>query len=174
MIKRIFLDLDSTLIFTALDDPEQDHIKFYLIDDARPYYTIIRPSAKKLIDFARNLVGFDNVYILTSAIKEYAEIINDKAGFGFEKDHIFAREDMQHNTYYTAYSGSACLGNESILDKDNVLIDDLQFRYNVGKMSFIGIDSSRYLNIEPYYGVNNREEEFFEDVSTFLLTKMKE
>lgn len=174
MITRIFFDIDSTLIYTDLSDPEQDHIKFYLIDDARPYYTIIRPSAKKLIDFARNLVGFDNVYILTSAIKEYAEIINDKAGFGFEKDRIFAREDMEHNTYYTAYSGSACLGNESILDKDNVLIDDLPFRYNVRKMSFIGIDSSRYLNIEPYYGVNNREEEFFGSVCEFLKEKYYE
>ena len=76
MINTIHFDIDHTLIFTDLSNPEQEHIRFTLEDDENTYYTIIRPCAQRLIDYARELVGKDNVYILTTSTTAYANTIN--------------------------------------------------------------------------------------------------
>ena len=124
-IENIFWDLDECLIHTGFGDPEQKHINFTLEGSQINYYTILRPCALELIEFSRKLVGHENVYILTTAIEEYANKINELAGWGFEKDHIFSREDMQRNWYSTAYGGGAtapCI----VAHVNNVLIDNLK------------------------------------------------
>ncbi len=171
MIKRIFWDLDHVLAFSDYEEPDQNHIKFYLIDDIRPYFTIIRPCARKLIDWSRDLVGVENVFILTSSIEEYANIINEKGGLGFRPDQIFHRGDLENYRYSTAY-GSSCTVPHELANENNVLIDDLLPRYNENKMSFIGINSSRYLQVREYYGVDFPDDPFEEDVKNFL-TKLK-
>lgn len=170
MIKRIFWDNDQCLSHSMYEDPNQENV-IISYDCGEFYYAIIRPSAIKVLEFSRNLVGNDNVYMLTSAIREHAEKINEKGGFGFTHDYILTREDMDKNQFYGAYGAIHSYSNPNIADENNVLIDNLPSHYNTQKMQYIGINNSRYLKVDDYYGVNNREKEFFEDVTEFLLQK---
>lgn len=171
MINKIFHDIDECLLHTMLEEPDQNHISFN-INDGNTYYTIVRPEAKRLIEFSRSLVGKDNVYILTSSTEDYANKINELAGFGFDKDHIITREEIERHYWSGAYGGGGTCEKEGIAHKDNVLIDNLPPRYNESKMSLIGIHSNRYFQTEEYYGVNFPDDSFEEDVKKFLLDKM--
>lgn len=159
MIKRIFFDLDETLLHTVLGEhPGQTcymHENVSYIRDT-PYFTIFRPDANDLIQFARDLVGKENVYILTAAIREYAIILNDAGGFGFSEDRIFAREDQEKYSHRSNMYGSIIYAeNKEISDENNVLIDNLSSRYNEGKCSFIGMkDYHNYIKVNDYYGAN--------------------
>lgn len=173
MINNIMIDLDECMLHMLLRDPNQEHIQFQLPDDLNTYYTIIRPCAQRLIDFARELVGKDNVYILTTSTTDYANTINEKAGWGFEKDRILAREEIKRHLIPTAYGGSAYIEKKEVAHKDNVLIDNLPYRENMGKATLIGILQDRYLKVDDYYGVNGTEwDTFEEDVKEFLKEKM--
>jgi hypothetical protein len=170
MIKHIFHDLDNCHIFSDIHHPEQNHIKFNLENDEHNYFTIIRPCAKRLIDFSRQLVGEQNVFILTTSTRPYARKINELALFGFNNDQIFSREDIAKYTVHQACGGYATIPHE-LAHKENVLIDDLPSRYNENKVAFIGIGptvSERYLEIRPYYGVNFAKDPFEQEVMEFL------
>jgi hypothetical protein len=161
------------MLHTLLSDPDQEHIQFTIPDDPTTYYTIIRPCAQGLIDYARELVGKDNVYILTAATTDYANTINEKAGWGFDEEHIIAREEIQRHLIPTAYGGSAYVEKQGVAHKDNVLIDNLPYKQNMGKVNLIGILQDRYLKVDDYYGVNGTEwDTFEEDVKEFLKEKM--
>lgn len=170
MINKIFFDLDNTLIYSAYNDPKQEHL-LILLDDGEFYYTIVRPNAKKIIDFARDLVGENNVYILTASAKKYAEQICEKAGFNFPSSHIHSREDIEKYSYLGAYGSEYTMSNPDINNKNNILIDDLTPRYNENKMIYIGINPENYLQIDPYYGVNNKEKDFLIKVGSFILSR---
>ena len=168
MIKRIFWDIDETLIHTAMYEPNQEHKMFMLPDGVGKYYTIFRPCACDLIEFSRALVGKENVFILTSATRDYAHIINQLGNFGFDEKNIFTREDLRDNLIETAWGGYATIANEAIADRDNVIIDNLHPRHNETKVSYIGIKHDRYLKIRDYYGVNAPQDPFEEQVKEFL------
>lgn len=170
MIKRIFFDLDETLIHSLYNDPNQECIKFSLEDGL--YYTIVRPSAKEVVKFAQELVGVENVYILTAATKDYAIEIVNKGDLGIDEKNIFSREDTERNVCYLPYSGTFCYMNEELGDPKNVLIDNMESYYNTIKTSYIGITTDRYLKVDNYYGVNDKEERFKEEVKNFLLSKI--
>lgn len=175
MINKIFIDLDECMLHTLLRNPEQEHIRFTLEDDLNTYYTIIRSCAQRLIDYARKLVGKDNVYILTTSTTAYANTINEKAEWGFERDHIIAREDINRHLISTAYGGKAYVEMEGIAHKNNVLIDNLPHRENMGKITLIGINYNRYLKVRDYYGVNGKDDDYFEEnVMEFLKEKANE
>lgn len=169
MIDRIFWDIDETLIHTEVRPfgPGYNDVPFELEDST--YYTKIRPCSLSLIQFSVNLVGKDNVYILTTATRDYAREINRIAGWGFENDHIFSREDLHANRYSVGYGGSATMAHKEVSSPKNVLIDNLPPRENAAKMSFIGIGYERYLKIVDYYGVDFPDCTFEEDVKEFLL-----
>lgn len=173
MINKIFFDNDETLSHSMYKDPEQESV-IISFNDGDFYYTVIRPSATKVLEFSRDLVGFDNVYMLTSATREHAEKVNENGGVGFANDHILAREDMSKTEFYGAYGSVHCYSNPDVADENNVLIDNLPSNFNTQKMQYIGINHTRYLNVDDYYGVNIREKEFFDDVTKFLLQKNKE
>ena len=169
LFKRIFFDNDNTL----------SHASYEAFED-QPYltiptmhgdiYTILRPVAKDLLQFSRDLVGFDNVYMLTTATGEYAKAFNEKAELGFEDHQIIAREDIEKYFVPGAYGGGYIIPNDEIANPNNVLIDNLPPRYNTDKMSLIGINSARYLEVDDYYGVspNNKDQIFVKEVKEFL------
>lgn len=167
MIKNIFWDIDETLIYTSLRDPQQDHVKLEL-NDGHAYFTIIRSCAKGLIEFSRQLVGKDNVYILTTATTDYAREVNRLADWGFENDHIIAREDISNHRYNLAYGGEGILRHK-VADRNNVLIDNLPPRHNYNKIDLIGITADRYFQIRDYYGVDFPEDPFEDQVKAFLM-----
>lgn len=176
MINRIYWDIDETLIHTEMRPPNQEHIILDL-DDGELYYTIVRPCAKDLIQFSRDLVGEDRVHILTTATRDYALEVNRLAGWGFKPEYIFAREDQANHRrgFSTAYGGYHFEVDPHIYaHKDNVLIDNLPRRENQVKIGFIGIgktEDTNYLKIRDYYGVNFPDETFEEDVKAFLTAK---
>ena len=179
MINRIYFDADETLIHTEMRPPNQDHIVLAL-DDGGMYYTILRPCAKRLIEFARDLVGKDRVHILTTATRDYAQDVNRQAGWGFKNEDIFAREDQakHRRSFSTAYGGYHCEIDPHIYaHKDNVLIDNLPRRENQLKIGFIGIgktEDTNYLKIDDYYGVEYSDSTFEEDVKNFLIERQKQ
>lgn len=168
MINKIFWDIDETLIHTELWPPNQEHVILELSD--ANYYTMIRPCSKALIEFSRELVGFDNVYILTTATTDYAREVNRLAGWEFAYDHIIAREEISNHKFNLAYGGEGVMRHK-VADRNNVLIDNLPARYNAKKIDLIGITEDRYFQIADYYGVNFPRDTFETDVKNFLLNK---
>lgn len=168
MINNIYFDLDESLIHTVLREPNQSHVKFVL--DGTAYYTLIRPCAKELIEFARSLVGVDKVFILTAATLDYAKEVNRLGDFGFEHKNIIAREELSKYSYYGAYGGTCYVDREDA-SIYNVLIDNLEPRYNESKTCPIGIShkyKERYLHVKDYYGVNFPDDPFEQNVKDFL------
>jgi hypothetical protein len=174
MIKNIFWDIDETLIHTETRSFGRGYndVKFEL--DGFPYYTVIRPCSNSLIEFSREMVGKDNVYILTTATTDYAREINRIAGWNFEHDHIIAREDISNHKYTLPYGGKS-ISRHKVADVNNVLIDNLPIRDNYDKVDLIGIvDRDRYFKIRDYYGVNFPNDSFDSDVREFLTQKNNE
>lgn len=174
MIKRIFQDLDECILHTQVNtEVDQTHVQFVLSEDMHTYRTIIRPCAKELFAYYNDLVGKENVYILTTATKEYAEALNRLGEFGLDADHIFAREDMQKNSYSTGmYGGNSLMAAHTLADIDNVLIDNLPWRYNNCKMDFMKITTNNYHQTAEYYGVNFPDDLFFEKIQKFLKERL--
>jgi hypothetical protein len=176
MINKIFWDIDETLIHTSLHEPDQKHISFALEDDLSMYYTIIRPCSHRLIEFSRELVGADNVHILTTATRDYAQEVNRQAGWGFKNEDIFTREDLEYHT--TKLAGIYGESDPHIYaHKNNVLIDNLSPRENWRKVTFIGIPNdyhTNYLQVRDYYGVDFPDDLFEADVKKFLTQRFNE
>lgn len=189
-INRIFFDIDETLIHTPYYEPNQDCLSFILEKDMSEmrhlakrfplaeepptaYYTIVRPCAQRLIDFARSLVGKENVHILTTATRNYAQKVNELAGWGFNNEDIFSREDLEAHSHALV---GACGHNSHIYDPHiyahpkNVIIDNLPKVDNPDKVGFIGIWNKleNYLKIHDYLGENHPDCTFEADVKEFL------
>lgn len=168
-MRRAFYDLDESIISSSTREPKQKHHRFAL-ENGGIYYTIIRPCAKEIINYGRTLFGLNNVYILTSATKDYALEINRLGEFGFPDSHVFAREDLAAHYYPTAYGGGSNLPHE-LASVDNLLVDNLPPRENTEKIAFLGIWKTldeNYLKVQDYYGDNSTDALFAEKVIQFL------
>lgn len=135
------------------------------------YYTIVRPCAKRLIDFSRSLLGEENVFILTTSTREYANHVNRLALFGFDPARIWTREDIRNSYYPTAYGGE-CVIPHKFADPENALIDNLPPHYNAAKTELIGISrktDERYFQCRDYYGADFPNDPFEEDVKEWMV-----
>lgn len=167
MIKNIFFDIDETLIHSSYHKPSfrNDYLSLKFVE-GRDLYTLVRPCADKIIQYAKNLVGFENVYILTTATREYAEQVNDGAGWNFDVTSIFTREDLRDATTQNGIT----IPHPTLAHPNNVIIDNLPKRYNSNKIAYIGISVNRYFHVDDYYGADDEDLEqfFYEDVVEFL------
>jgi len=171
---KIFWDIDETLIHTRTFKSSiyDEDFKFRLM--GQTYYTCVRPCSKGLIEFSRQLVGSDNVFILTAATAKYAWHVNEKAGWGFSKKQILTRETMQrYSTRISSLYGSSFVdvSPHPTADKSNILIDNLPPRDNREKIALIGfIDpSTNYYMVDDYFGDDSTDKIFESDVKNFLL-----
>lgn len=147
---RIFLDLDQTLISSF---PSYEKTVLTVKTREQPvefhsnYFTYVRPLANRLVDFCQEKVGNENVYILTAAVKDYADDIVTGADFNIKKAHIFARDFVYSN--HTL--------DRKFEDGNNILVDDLPYYDNYTKMKKLGIfrQQEKYINIEPYHPINS-------------------
>jgi hypothetical protein len=177
MINNIYFDLDECLVATSIDvDPGQECFKQRLLEWDRKeqrnilkdFYTIIRPCAKELFEFAQNIVGEESVYILTDSTFDYASGINNFAGF-VDSSRLLTREDLDAHVAAGAYGGSYTLRHKTA-HKYNLLIDNLTPRDNERKTGFLGImDRKRYHEVRNYYGVNFPDDPFQKQVEDFIL-----
>ena len=177
MIEYIFWDNDECLSHSMFKDPNQDHHKLILDDGPDTiYYLMVRPSAKEVLEYSRELVGYDNVFMLTTASDDYAQAVNKAAGFGFEEDHILDRKFIKKYVYSSGWGGCNTVPAKSLANKDNVLIDNLLFTDNYSKTTLIGIQDKpkNYFQVHDYYGINRPDDTFKLDVMNFLKTKYNE
>ena len=174
MIKRIFQDLDECILHTIVNKMPYEgekYVEFILSEDMHTYRTLIRPCAKELFEYYNSIVGKENVYILTSATRDYAETLNRLGEFGLDNDHIYTREDIQQYSISHGYGGEGTLPMP-IADKDNVLIDNLPPRYNCNKMDMMGIVTKNYHQTPEYYGSNFHEQDFLDDIKEFIKQRL--
>jgi hypothetical protein len=174
MIKRIFQDLDECILHTfvnTLPYEGEKYVEFTLSEDMHIYRSVIRPCAKELFEYYNSIVGKENVYILTSATRDYAHELNRLGEFGLDTDHIFSREDIQQHRVTWGWGGEGATPLP-IADADNVLIDNLPPRYNDSKMNMMGIVTKNYYQTPEYYGNNLSEDNFFEGVVEFIKARL--
>ncbi len=165
MINQIFFDLDNAIAYCDHDQFVNDIDYSFALEDG-VYGLKINPCAWNLLNYSRNLVGEENVFMLTSSSNDYANQIDQIAGFKFGYDKIFSREKIDNviwnMNFCPDYKGE-------YVNSNNVLIDNLYPRENKEKMRFAGISLDNYLKVDDYYG--HRIEDFEEKVIEFLKEK---
>jgi hypothetical protein len=174
MIKRIFQDLDECILHTMVNNIPKEgeqYVEFILSESMHTYRALIRPCAKALFEYYNSVVGKENVYILTTATRDYAEELNRLGGFGLDNDHIFTREDIQQYSVSIGYDGQGVVVTP-IADKDNILIDNLPPLYNSDKVNMMGIRTINYHQTPEYYGNNSNDQSFFEGVKEFIKRRL--
>jgi hypothetical protein len=153
---RIFLDFDNTLGHSLYADSEKhadellyDYTEHFVGDKFEMYgygwhVTFKRPWADDLITFCKQLVGPDNVYILTTGLQDYIYWCNIKLNLGFDpKSKIFAREDIYKYQPHPMF-----------IDTFNMLVDDLQYREHrigIGKVKFLSdLPLTQYVKVKSF------------------------
>jgi hypothetical protein len=151
-INTIHLDLDEMLIsgkFCASDNTAQKKIKAcsqfesFTFNTASDLYVVfIRPGAKEFVNWCRDQVGKENLYILTSSTEDYAQRVNKGAKFNIEPNNIFSREF--HNNPV-----------EALKDKNNILIDNEDYLFHscgsVNKCSFLhGLPEKNLIQVDHF------------------------
>jgi len=146
---NIFFDLDETLISSHRPAPREDLLEYLepgvtLEIGDYTYYTIIRPCAQEMIDYARALVGYNKVHILTAATTRYAKHMNETGDWGFAESNLLGQEAFGRGPHQA--SSDECL-----------LIDNRPMRLNPEKAAFIGIQSKpmNYLKVPDWYGAKS-------------------
>ena len=156
MKNRIWLDLDDTLIKSYYwSDKELSTIK--VPNDGKNLYdefvTFERPIAKELISFCKDVVGEENVNILTAADEIYAAVIINKLGFEIPPLRIHTSEDT--NIFRLSKNPTV------LMEFNNILIDDLCYYDNYIKMKYLGISDKieNYIQIKNYIITDSQETE---------------
>jgi hypothetical protein len=177
--RKIFLDFDNTLAHSlyASDEPHADSLlydysehfvgeKFQIRHDGW-YVSFKRSWCDDLITFSKQLIGPDNVYILTTGTQEYIRWCNVHLQLGFDPNtHIFGREDIRNNIHpYKLFT-----------DTYNVLVDNMDYRdhaMGVGKVTFLNkIPRTQYVKVsdfEVWSEPLGRNEEYFEKVTSDII-----
>jgi hypothetical protein len=162
---KLFWDVDETLIHSRAYIHEKYKHTFIVDVYDELYYTCVRPCAKQVIEYSREVFGADNVYILTAASELYAQRINKLAQWNFPEDHIIGRETTERYCINipSLYGSSTLVTDHPLANKNNLLIDNLRPEWNTEKTSLMLINPQKnYLTVGDYYG-NNLEDDIFRD-----------
>ena len=162
---KLFWDIDETLIHSRAYIHEKYKHTFIVDVYDELYYTCVRPCAKQVIEYSREVFGADNVYILTAASELYAQRINKLAEWNFPEDHIIGRETTERYCINipSLYGSSSLVTDHPLANKNNLLIDNLRPEWNTEKTSLMLINPQKnYLTVGDYYG-NNLEDDIFRD-----------
>lgn len=159
--KYVFVDLDETLIHCDPwhNEPRKGS-KTITLEHNDTYTAFLRPGALKLL---KTLRGIAPCFILTAAIKSYAEGWNEMFGLGFDKSQIYHRGDI-----------NICGGIQllSFPNAQSYLIDNLPRKENREKIKFLNLIDSKpkYFNIKPYYGSETQEltVEMIQEIANFV------
>lgn len=167
---KVFFDLDETLIHTEFKsyDPR---CKVISLSDG-DYFFRIKPDAIDAINVACELVGRENVYILTVATRDYAKAILKISEFGIPFDRLFAREDLADCCVNTSFGASTTLPHVDFEKTRNILIDNLPAIGNFHKVAFLNMDTDDYMNVRDYFGVDFPGDEFASNVSDFISERL--
>lgn len=162
---KLFWDIDETLIHTRKYLHKQYTHDFEIGKGDESYFVCVRPCAKQVIDYSREVFGADNVYILTTSVEWYARSINKKANWGFDNSQIISREIIHKYSIKipSLYGSETLVTQHPLANKNNLLIDNLRPEHNREKTSLMLINPQKnYLTVEDYYG-NNLDDDIFRD-----------
>lgn len=156
-MNRLFLDFDNTMAHSLYANNET-HADQLLYDYGEHWYGVKfriggdgwlvsfkRNWTDDLLNFSRNLVGNDNVYILTTGTLDYIRWCNVKLELGFDPNtNISGREDISYRDTHPKF-----------IDSHNVLVDDLSYSDHAsgtrGKVKFLNnISKDQYLQVQPF------------------------
>ena len=175
---NLFWDLDETLVHTlvASNEKHADELidlygehwagtKINIRHDGW-YVTFLRKSTKRLLEFSRELLGPENVYMLSHGSNDYIAWVNVRVGLGFDPNtNLFGREDV--------FWLDTC---PKFKDHFNVLIDNENYLYHScgdrGKVKFLNnIPEEQFIQI-PQFTVwsesitDDKIDELVEDMKT--------
>ena len=179
MKKYVYVDLDETLIHST---PLHGSIPpdfvarpgEIMFDTGTPqypdvYHSIQRPGSAELLYCLRQLVGAENVFMLTVATIDYALPINRGFQLGFPDDQIYAREHLHGNSKYRQVK------RKSDPEAKAYLLDNLP-RYELGgKLAFIHqfggirIDQTYHWKISDFLPAEDALPLSPEDIQNILL-----
>jgi hypothetical protein len=170
MINRLWLDLDEVLISSleikqGIEEFQYD-IGIRVEDDI--YHVKINPATYPLLSFSRNLLGKENVWLLTSSNRDYALKINQACDLRFPENQILTREDISAIVDHCRFGPEFKNPHKH---KDNILIDNLPARQNEEKMIVGGIPLDNYLQVDDYYG--HYQEGWREKIEEFINEKRR-
>lgn len=146
MNKRIFIDLDQTLIHSY---PSYEHTALQkfgeksLYEKGETYHdgyvTYVRPLAREFVDYCHDMVGIDNVYILTAAKGDYARDVIVRGDLKIPAKKIHDRDSISYMS-------------KEFHDGYNILVDDLPYYDNYSKLRYLAITNKleQYINIVEY------------------------
>ena len=182
MENKIFLDFDETLghVLYASSEKHADDLlydygehfvgeKFQIRHDGW-YVGFKRAWADELIQFCKQLVGPESVFILTTGIQDYIRWCNIKLNLGFDPNtNIFGREDIRINKPHPKF-----------IDTFNVLVDNLSYRDHVyppySKVNFLnGLPRSQYVKVDEFnvwIAPLDDDSEYFESVKNDIVKVM--
>lgn len=154
-----FVDLDETLIrstFCAYHKPATGKnsklVKLKLAYSHETYQVVIHPESINLLKYLRSLTS--NVFMLTAAIKPYAEKINLLFKLGFNKLDIFSREEIEaHN--------KRDLSDKLVNIDTFVLIDNLPSFSNFSKLEFLSSvknNQQKYIQVNEFYSLTQKDQ----------------
>ena len=137
-INKIYFGLNGVLISPL--EINEDKFDYGFRAGGKTHRCIINPYSWRLLEFSRNVVGSENVWLLTSCEREYAEVVNRFTLFRFPSSQILAKEDIENYV-------------ETCELKNNILIDNLPFKENNNKIIAVKIAVDNYLQVEGYRGI---------------------
>jgi len=164
MKKKIFLDLDETLIYAAyagtVDSKPKDEAPilhprlnlFYttiaceLYGDGEAlelYRGYLRNGAVEFIRSVQNEFGKESVYILTRAVADYAKKFSEAFNFAIDADKIYSREHIAHRM-------------NSQKGFHAVLVDNLPGRQCEDKIAFLNrseFSKVSTIQVKDFYGI---------------------
>lgn len=167
MINKIFWDNDECLISACqiFPDTEQFDFDVGIRVEEDIFHIKINPYAWRLLEFSRKLVGAENVWMITTGTRDYAQAVIKACDFGFPANQILTREDIYGMIDHIRFDPEFVNPHKN---KHNVLIDNLAPRCNEEKMMILGINSDNYCKVPDYYGIKN---ETFEEIITEFLNE---
>jgi hypothetical protein len=164
MVESIYFDLDETLIHATdslpmWEDFRVDHVNLEISPD-EVYFLYIRPVARPLIVWAQELVGVENVHILTTSTREYALKVIDIADFPIPESQVYSREFLSNPVL-----------PHSTAHPNNVLVDNLRWRDLMPKLKFGGMTSDRLITVKSWFGeaFDEEDKEFVDKVKNTII-----
>lgn len=166
---RTYVDLDDTLI-NAVHGAGRGRGKRTLVDVGAGdfYHSLIRPKATELLSSLR---AMGEVYMLTTATRDYACAHNHVFQLGFSDDQIVAREDyvvritLAYSSEWVPVARGVC-PHARLIDNLPAEADDAKL-----KMSYLGIQKGRYIQIREFYG---KDPEIFNNELACILRSIRE
>lgn len=178
-IPALFIDVDNCMVESLCPSSEEEcERNEYLYGE---YYTagkfnmngfwynvFLRDNIRELLAFSRQLLGNDNVYILSTGVYDYVTWINHVLELGFDPNtNIFGRESIQGHFKYPKFECT-----------HNVLIDNEDWWFhsqgNFNKVKFLNnLPIDNLITVPPFYvnNIDGMDKEYVEELKNEIIEK---